>query len=122
MRIQIAILFVTAVVLMFAFLIGRAVSRPLSAMTGAMGKLADGNFEVVLPGLGRKDEIGEMAQRIETFKLKAQEKARRDAEQEQARARAATAERKTEMNKLADRFEAAVGSIVDTVSSASAEL
>ena len=50
-------------VALLAWMIGRAVSRPLSAMTGAMGKLAEGDFDVVLPGLGRKDEIGDMARR-----------------------------------------------------------
>lgn len=39
--------------------------RPLSSLTGAMGKLADGDFAVVLPGLDRKDEVGEMAQAVE---------------------------------------------------------
>jgi len=30
---------------------------------------------VVLPGLDRKDEVGDMAQAVETFKVKAAEKA-----------------------------------------------
>src|SRR5215472_13625148 len=39
-----------------------AIGRPMQALTRAMLELADGNFAVVLPGLGRKDEIGEVAQ------------------------------------------------------------
>ena len=43
--------------------VSRRVTGPLQQMQQAMVKLADGNFEVVLPGLGRKDEIGEVARR-----------------------------------------------------------
>jgi methyl-accepting chemotaxis protein len=119
---QIAIGIVIIAVIALAFLIGRAISRSLTAMNRAMGLLADGNFEVVLPGLGRRDEIGEMAQAVETFKVKAIEKARREAEQEEVKARAAAAERTAHMHHLAETFESNVGGIVDTVSSASAEL
>ena len=119
---QIAILLTVVAVSAFAFLTGRAISRPLSAMTGAMGKLANGNFDVVLPGLGRKDEIGEMAQAVEQFKVEARERARRDAEDEEAETRAAEVERKTAMHRLADEFATAVGKIIETVSHAATGL
>ena len=45
----------------WALLLGRGISRPMTAMCKAMRELAGGNFDVVLPGLGRKDELGEMA-------------------------------------------------------------
>jgi methyl-accepting chemotaxis protein len=99
---------------------------------------------VVLPGVGRKDEIGEMARAVETFKVKAAEKARLEAQQEQARRdRAASekrtieakaeaekkageeraqAERRAAMLKLADEFEMTVGNIIETVSQGSSEL
>jgi methyl-accepting chemotaxis protein len=105
-----------------AFLIGLSVSRPLSAMTAAMRRLADGEFEVALPGLARKDEIGEMARAVERFKVLAMEKARRETEERDAEALAAAARRKADMAKLADGFEAAVGQIVGTVSSAASQL
>jgi methyl-accepting chemotaxis protein len=62
--------------------------RPLRALTGAMGELAKGNFDVVLPGLGRKDEVGEIAQAVEGFKLKAEEKAQLEADATLRRQRA----------------------------------
>ena len=34
------------------------IARPIQSLTRAMRELASGNFSVVLPGLGRKDEIG----------------------------------------------------------------
>src|SRR5882724_3914916 len=122
LQMQIAIALVSLCVALLAFLIGRAVAKPLSAMTGAMRKLADGDFAIVLPGLGRRDEIGDMAGAVETFKLKAAEKARAEVEQKESAARIAAAARKAEMHKLADEFQAAVGSIVGSVSSASGQL
>ena len=96
--------------------------RPLFALTGAMRELANGNFSIVLPGLGRKDEVGDMAQAVETFKVKAEEKARGEVEAKIKQDQVAAKQRKAEMTKLADDFEGAVGEIIETVSSASAKL
>src|SRR5581483_3547434 len=85
-------------------------------------QLAAGQFDVVLPGLGRKDEVGAMAHAVELFKVKAIERARREADEEEAKERAADEARKAEMRQIADGFEHAVGSIVIAVSSASVEL
>ena len=100
----------------------RRMSRAMRGMTGAMGELASGNFDVVLPGLGRRDEIGDMASAVESFKAKAIEKAQREAQEKEAESRAAAAARKADTHRLADQFETAVGNIIDTVSSASTEL
>jgi methyl-accepting chemotaxis protein len=107
---------------LIAFLIGRSITRPLSGLTAGMKNLASGNFDVVLPGLGRKDEIGDMAGAVEEFKIKAAEKARHEAEAKTEQDRVAAERRKADMFKLADSFEAAVGEIIQTVSSASNEL
>src|SRR5262249_39351994 len=64
-----------AVVLVFT------IAKPVRALTGGMLQLADGKFDVVLPGLGRKDEIGEIAQAVETFKVKAADKAAAEADE-----------------------------------------
>ena len=63
----------------WALLLGKGISRPMIAMCKAMRELAGGNFDVVLPGLGRKDELGEMAGAVEEFKMQAIAKAERDA-------------------------------------------
>jgi methyl-accepting chemotaxis protein len=100
----------------------RSVVRPLSGIVGGMHKLASGEFDLVLPGLGRRDEIGQMAQAVEMFKVKAAEKAKLEAEEKMAADARASSSRRAEMSRLADEFQAAVGNIVDTVSSASTEL
>jgi methyl-accepting chemotaxis protein len=100
----------------------RSVTKPIKGLTGGMKKLAEGDFAVVLPGLGRSDEIGEMAQAVEDFKIKAAERARQEADEKTVADRRAAAGRKAEMQRLADEFESAVGEIVQTVSSASTQL
>ncbi|HVQ67691.1 MAG TPA: methyl-accepting chemotaxis protein [Bradyrhizobium sp.] len=105
-----------------AWLIGRAISKPVVGLCAGMRELAEGNFQVVLPGLGRGDEVGDMAQAVETFKVKAEQKARDEAEAKMKQDQIAAQQRKAEMVKLADSFEAAVGEIIETVSSASTEL
>jgi methyl-accepting chemotaxis protein len=108
--------------LMIAFLIARSIIGPLSGLTSGMKELAGGNFGVVLPGLDRKDEVGDMAQAVETFKVLAEQKARDEAEAKIKQDQIAARQRKADMIKLADDFESAIGEIVETVSSASTEL
>jgi methyl-accepting chemotaxis protein len=133
-----------ALALLLAWMVGRAISKPVAGLVAAMRKLGDGDFSVVLPGLGRKDEVGEMAQAVEAFKIKAADKARleaeermaeevraadakraadeREAAQQRAAEEKAAADRKAAMHRLADDFEKAVGGIIGAVSSASTEL
>jgi methyl-accepting chemotaxis protein len=59
----------------------RRLSAALKTMTTDMRELAAGHFDVVLPGLEREDEIGDIARAVEAFKLKAIEKARMEAEE-----------------------------------------
>ncbi|MBI5112385.1 MAG: MCP four helix bundle domain-containing protein [Rhodovulum sp.] len=96
--------------------------RPLVGLVAAMRKLGQGDFSVVLPGLGRRDEIGQMADAVESFKIKAAEKAEQEVAEKAAQDRRIAAERKATMNALADDFEKAVGGIVVTVTTASTEL
>jgi methyl-accepting chemotaxis protein len=99
-----------------------SIARPMRALTLAMEKLAGGDFSVVLPGLGRKDEVGEVAGAVEKFKIVSEQKAREEAEAKMRQDQIAAEQRKSEMRRLADSFESAVGEIVHTVSSASNEL
>jgi methyl-accepting chemotaxis protein len=104
-----------------AFLMSRAIATPIQGMTSAMTQLAGGDQTAVIPGVGRGDEIGEMAGAVQVFKDNMIETERLRREQEQQKAQA-EAERKAAMHRLADGFESAVGSIIGTVSSAATEL
>jgi HAMP domain-containing protein/CHASE3 domain sensor protein len=105
-----------------ALLLGKGISRPMTAMCEAMRELANGNFDVVLPGLGHKDEVGEMAGAVEEFKMQAIAKAERDAAAQDAQNKASSAARRTELIRFADDFEAAVGAIVSNVSASAVQL
>jgi len=105
-----------------AVLLGKGISRPMTAMCKAMRELAGGNFDVVLPGLGRRDELGEMAAAVEEFKLQAIAKAERDAAAQDAQNQASSTARRTELIRFADDFEAAVGAIVSNVSASAVQL
>jgi len=98
------------------------IARPMRALSVSMDELAGGNFAVVLPGLGRKDELGAVAAAVEKFKVVSEQKAREEAEAKMKQDQIAAQQRKADMVRLADSFEAAVGEIVETVSSASTEL
>ncbi|QDM19146.1 HAMP domain-containing protein [Tardiphaga sp. vice352] len=110
------ILIVTAVMSIFL------IARPMRRLSSAMQELADGNFAVILPGFGRKDEIGDFAVAVDKFKVKAEEKACIEAAAKLSQDTAAADQRKRDMIKLADDFEDAVGEIIGTVSSASTQL
>jgi methyl-accepting chemotaxis protein len=112
----------TACIGLFAIVFGRRIASSIARMTYAMQKLASGDFAVVLPGLGRRDEVGDMAQAVETFKIKAKQKADDEAEAKIQRELMVAAARKADMCRLADEFEGAVGRMVETVSAASTDL
>jgi methyl-accepting chemotaxis protein len=118
-------LIVAGVILLFmlvvSIFVARSVTGPLQRMTAAMNDLASGNLAVEVPGVGRNDEVGEMAKAVEIFKSNAIARQKLEAEQREAETRA-TSGRKADMNKMADDFETAVGQIVEAVSSASSQL
>jgi methyl-accepting chemotaxis protein len=137
----------TVVMLAAVLLISRAVLRILRGLlTGiarTMEELRDGRYDVVVPSTERGDEIGAMARATESFRdslvrMRTMEAEQREAEirsaaekktmeEQEAAARKsaeikAAAERKTMMQRLAGEFEAAIGHIIGTVSSAATEL
>jgi methyl-accepting chemotaxis protein len=108
--------------IVWSFLVGRSISRPVVALSGAMRELAVGNFDVQLPGLDRKDEVGQMARGVEEFKVQAITKAERETAEREEKNRELARTRKAELHHLAESFEATVGNIIENVSSASGEL
>jgi methyl-accepting chemotaxis protein len=98
------------------------VSRPLTRLSGALGKMAAGELNIEIPGAARGDEVGDVAKTVVVIRENAEQKARDEAESKAGQDKLAAKQRKADMVKLADTFETAVGEIVETVSSASSEL
>ena len=67
--------------------IRRNVRGPISALTDAMSRLAQGDLAVEVPARNRRDEMGQMAEALEVFKHNAAARTQleRDAQAEQAR-------------------------------------
>ena len=104
-----------------AWSITRSVVRPLSSLRARMASLSTGELNAAVADTDRPDEIGEMARTIQVFKEAMIETARLRTEQLEVERQQAQ-RRKTDMNKLADQFESAVGQIIATVSAASTQL
>ena len=122
-------LLVNAILMAFSILLAAGalwivfnrIVRSIGQMTAAMGEIAGGNTSIAVPCVDRRDEMGAMAGALQVFKQNAEKVQAMQAERE-AMEKAARAEKAAAMNELADNFEARIGEIVETVSSASTEL
>jgi methyl-accepting chemotaxis protein len=107
--------------LVFAWTVGRAISRPVRRMTEVMKRLAGGDTTASVPDTSRKDEIGEMAAAVQVFKDNMIEADHLRAQQE-AQKKRSDSERHQMMLALADKFESGVGGVIERVTSHAAEL
>ena len=98
------------------------IARPLMRLNGALGKMAAGELNIEIPGAGRGDEVGDVAKTVVVIRENAERRARDEAEARANQEQHAAERRKADMIELANSFEAAVGEIVETVSSAAMEL
>jgi methyl-accepting chemotaxis protein len=100
--------------LLLAVLIGRGISRPIIALTGAMRQLADGNLDAAIPNATRRDELGEMARTVEVFKNNAVEMRRLQTQQAEDRQHAEQ-EKRTALARMADTIESQTGVALEQV-------
>lgn len=101
--------------------VARTISRPISSMAEAMANLAKENYDVSVPGIERKDEIGRMAASVQVFKengLEGKNLRERQVENE----RRAEEDKKRMMNELANSFDAKVGGAIKSLSMAAEKL
>jgi methyl-accepting chemotaxis protein len=110
----------TAAALM-AFLLGRGMSRPMTAITAVMNRLSSGDTDVVIPGGDRKDELGTMAGAVDVFRRSMIEAGSLREAQEAAKYEAEL-EKKALQRQLADRFEAEIKSVASAVAQATREM
>lgn len=112
-----------AIVLGFilAFVIGRAISRPILGMTSSMERLAQGELGTEVPAQGRQDEIGQMAAAVQVFKDNAIEAERLREEQVRNEQRVEEEKRAATLE-MADNLEESVLSVVENVVSAADEM
>jgi methyl-accepting chemotaxis protein len=106
---------------LLAFLLGRGLSRPLTAITAVMNRLSSGDTDVAIPGGDRKDELGTMAVAVDVFRRSMIEAGTMRETQEAAKQQAEL-EKKALQRQMADRFEADVKSVVGAVAKATQEM
>jgi methyl-accepting chemotaxis protein len=121
------IVYICATALIFVFVIGmsrfvrRAVRRLLGELTEVMQKIASGQLAVEVTNRDRSDEIGAMAQTVEVFKQNAMAIQAMERERSEQKDRTAV-EKQATLNQLADAFEAEILRVINTVSTAAAQL
>ena len=98
----------------------RRVITPLATLTGVVGDLAAGRHDVTIPTVERADEIGAMAGSLQVFKDALI--AKKAADEAAAVEADAKIQRGQRVDQITGDFEAMIGEIVETVSSASTEL
>lgn len=131
------------------YFLSRTLSGPIIRMTSAMTKLSEGEKDTPVPAKGRKDEIGDMADALESFKQSviegqalAEERARLEREQVAEREKAArekadtdaelakksaedariASERADVLASITSEFEATVNGVLQSFGSAVAQM
>jgi methyl-accepting chemotaxis protein len=98
----------------------RTVVAPIRRMTDSMGRLARHDLGASIEGVGRGDELGEMAAAVEVFKSGLIEADRLGAEQKAEQAR--KEERQRRVESYVRDFDAQVRATLEVLASAAAEL
>ena len=106
--------------LLVSIAVAHAISRPVVALTKAMGRLAEGDTSIAIPDADRRDEIGAMAQALQVFRDRAaRQHALEAAHADEAKAK----ERRSQtVDKLIGEFGAKVGQALGEVTSAGADM
>jgi methyl-accepting chemotaxis protein len=110
----------SAAVALIGAIVFYGIVRPLSAITGAMSRLADGDLSVAVTGAERKDEVGQLARSLQVFKDNAIEARRLAAEQEAENE--AKMRRAQLLDQLTKQFEANVTAMTQGLSTAASDL
>ncbi|MBR9970359.1 methyl-accepting chemotaxis protein [Magnetospirillum sulfuroxidans] len=101
--------------------IGRSITFPIAAAIATMRSLAAGDTSVVVGGAERRDEIGDIARAVATFKDNAIE--REDLRRQQVeQARQASEERRQARIRMAEEFDSGVRAVLDSVTHGAASL
>ncbi|MTH98408.1 methyl-accepting chemotaxis protein [Roseibium sp. RKSG952] len=94
------------------------VARPLERLTGGLKRLSDGDLDIKIEGVERKDEIGAIARRVTEFRKKLAARAKEEADKQVEQQQQAERERTELMHAVADDFERSVMGVVTKLLSA----
>ncbi|MGX1100834.1 methyl-accepting chemotaxis protein [Amorphus sp. MBR-141] len=108
-----ALLIALIVALLIDVSMRRWMSRPIAEVVGTMNKLADGDTDVEIRGIDRRDEIGEMVRAVAVFRDNAIEHRRLADEKERDQRERAARQENTErlISLFRDEIQTVLGSI-----------
>ena len=109
-----------AIAVIAYFLLNNSISKPIVSITDTMEALSGGAYEVNVPGTGRGDEVGSMAEALESFRKGLIEA--RTLQQEADARQKADLERAERIRKITQEFESDAAEMTSIVSAASTEL
>lgn len=109
------------VMLLLTFWIVSVTVRSINLVAQTTKQLADGDTDVDIAGLVRRDELGQIVQALEVFRDNTQQVNALRIEQEAAEKRSSE-ERKAMRIKMADTFEASVKAVVQAVSQSATQM
>jgi methyl-accepting chemotaxis protein len=112
--------FAALLVLGLTLLVVRRVTQPLAAVTKALTAVAEGRSDIAIACDDRGDEIGEIARTLAVFRDASAER-RKLREQQVSATEAAAEQRKAELKRFVDGFEASVGGMIERLLSSSGE-
>jgi methyl-accepting chemotaxis protein len=104
--------------LLATLMLVRRVTKPLNAVTDTLTALAEGRTDVEVQYADRADEIGAIARTIDVFRTNRIERRQLEAERLNSE-KAATEQRKKELNQFVEAFRAKIGGIVEQVMNSS---
>ncbi len=122
---QVTIMSVVALIILLtfvfiAFTLSRNISRRVNSLTHVMNSLSKGEYNVDIPAVSSKDEVGEMARAVLIFKADLMEK---DAmERKEAAAQAWRRTRHEEIDAVTASFNQDVAKVVGNLASSSDEM
>lgn len=102
------------VVFVLAVSVSRAIARPIQTLTKTTEQIAKGDYAIEVPALDRADEVGKLAGAILVLRDEAAQAEEMRRQQERTKSETEAARRKG-LLALADRFESAVKTVVDSM-------
>jgi methyl-accepting chemotaxis protein len=102
-------------ILLITWLVNRDITRSLGALRAAMAKLAAGENAVEIPGVGRGDEVGEMAGAVLVFQQGLLRMEQLSGQQDEHRKQAEIAQQAA-LSRMADAIEAETRSAMELIS------
>ena len=108
-------------ILLTKLVFDRIINGPLHKLTGVMGVMAGGEYHVDVPFVGRKDEMGAVANALRVFKDNMAKLKLFEVQQIEQKRRAEE-QRRLAMFQMANAFEAKVGTMIASVTAAATEM